>query len=486
MLRLALSTAVLAALFFPIYLHGPLLAQTSTGEIDVIVLDPSDASIPNAEVKIAGANTGNLIRTLFTNRTGSAIAPLLPPGQYDIKVAASGFSSVDQKDVVLRVGETVVLRLQLQPGSASQSIVVVGQAPLTEEKSVTLTGVVEGPQLQQLPLNGRSYVQLANLMPGAVPNSTSRDNSFSAYGNSGLQNAFLLDGARNVSYLRGLDTNSRDALRPPLDSIAEFTVQLSNYSAEFGASAGAIVNVVTKSGTNFLHGSAYDFLRNNHLDAANFFAQAGTKPFLVRNQYGTSLGGPVKKDRAWLFGAFEGTAIRSEDTSLSTVPLTSMIEGNFGTTPIYDPSTTTANPNGSGSVRQLFPNNTIPASRFSSIGRQIANWYPAPKVPGTAGNFGQNSPHKQRNYFGVARGDVQVSAKDSMFGRISVGRFSDLGSPPLPPPAQTPVEQSQPRYGVGYGYTRVFNPTLISEFRFAWSRLTFPAQWDPKLGIHVT
>lgn len=466
------ACSALLGLFAAVCLPGLLPAQTSTGEIDVTVLDPSEAFIPNADVRIVGAETGNVLRTLRTNETGVAIATLLPPETYDLTVTAQGFTALVRKGIVLRVGETVTLRLQLTPGSASQSITVVGQTPTLEEKSVTLAGVMEEKQILQLPLNGRNYLQLALLVPGAVPNTTSRDNSFSAYGNSGLQNAFLLDGARNVSYLRGLDTQARDALRPPLDSMAEFTVQLSNYSAEFGASAGGIVNAVTKGGTNSLHGSAYDFLRNDNLDAANFFAPAGTKPLLVRNQYGGSLGGPMIRDRAWLFGAFEGTHVRGESTNVSTVPSLAARQGNFGSTPVYDPLTTAPNPSGSGFIRQLFPNNTIPSNRFSSIGQQVAGWYPAPNLPSGAANYVLNAPDVQSNYNGVARSDVQVSPKDSMFGRISVTRFSRLGRPALPPPAQTPVWQSIDTYGAGYGYTRAFSSFFVNEFRFAWSRVT--------------
>jgi hypothetical protein len=459
-------------LVYGVFPGQTLHAQTSTAELDITVLDPTDAIIPGAQVKIVGAETGNLLRTLHTSDKGVAIAPLLPPQTYDLTISAPGFSNLTRKGMVLRVGETVTLRVKLETGSINQSVTVVGVTPLVEESSTTLASVMEAKGIQQLPLNGRSYLELARLVPGAVPNGTSRDNSFSAYGNSGLQNAFLLDGARNVSYLRGLDTQQRDTLRPPLDSVAEFSVQMSNFSAEFGASAGAIVSAVTKGGTNTVHGSAYDFLRNDNLDAVNYFAASGTKPLLVQNQYGGSLGGPVARDHAWLFGAFEGTHIRGENAAVATVPLVSMVAGNFGSTPVYDPLSTAPNSNGSGSVRQQFPNNTIPTNRFSPIGQQLASRYPAPNLTGTSGNFAQNTPTLSSNYNGVVRGDVQVSAKDSMFGRYSVSRFTSLGQPNVPPPAQTPVEQTVDTYGLGYGYTRTFGPTFVNEFRFAWSRVT--------------
>ena len=163
---------------------------------------------------------------------------------------------------------------------------VEATALLLEETSNTVGQTVEEKSIQQLPLNGRNYLQLGTLTAGAVPNTRSRDRSFSAYGNRGLQNAFLLDGARNQNYMRGLDNRARDAMRPSLEAIAEFKVQTSNYSAEYGASAGAVVNVVTKSGTNELHGSAFEFLRNNAFDARDYFLPAATKqPLYIQHQY---------------------------------------------------------------------------------------------------------------------------------------------------------------------------------------------------------
>ena len=474
-----------------------LAAQTSTGAIDVTVMDPTEAVIPGAEVTIAGAETGNVVRTLTTNAVGVAGAPLLPPQIYNISVTAPGFNTLVRNGIVLRVGETVNLRLKLEPGSTTESITVVGETPLLEEKSGTLAHVVQNKEILELPLNGRNYLQLANLAAGAVPARASRDSSFSAYGNSGLQNAFLIDGARNVNYLRGLDNMSRDVLRPPLDALSEFNVQLSNYSAEFGASAGGVVNAITKGGTNDLHGSAYDFLRNDNLDAADFFAPAGSKPLLVRNQYGGLIGGPVVRNRSWFFGAYEGTHIRNEDTSVSTVPGLEMRQGDFGSPPIFDPFSTARNPSGSGYVRTQFPNNIIPASRMDPLGRKIMDRYPAPLGAGLANNYVRNAPMLQNNHNGVVRGDVQVTPSDTMFGRLSLTRFKIAGQPALPAPAQTPVDRNINSWGVGYGYTRTFSPKLVNELRFAWTRMTMtqdatlprdeiiPGMLDPKVQSSI-
>jgi len=474
-----------------------LIAQTSTGAIEITLIDPSEAVIPGAEVVISGAETGNVVRTLATNAVGVAAAPLLPPQVYNIAVSAAGFNKLLRNGIVLRVGETVNLRLRLEPGSTTESVTVVGQTPLLEERSGTLSHVVEQKQILDLPLNGRSYLQLANLAAGAVPSRASRDGSFSAYGNNGLQNAFLLDGARNVNYLRGLDNLSRDVLRPPLDALSEFNVQLSNYSAEFGASAGGVVNAITRSGTNSLHGSGYDFLRNDNFDAADFFAPAGAKPLLVRNQYGGSLGGPIARNRSWFFGAYEGTHIRNEDTTVSTVPDLTTRQGDFSATPIFDPFSTARNPAGAGYVRTQFPGNVIPASRMDPLGRKIMDRYPIPNAFGLANNYVRNSPMLQSNRNAVTRGDVQVTPADTMFGRLALTRFKLSGQPGLPPPAQTPVDRFINSWGVGYGYTRTFSPRLVNELRFAWTRMTMnqdatlprdeiiPGMLDPKVRSSI-
>ena len=458
--------------FSALVVSAALVAQTSTGEIDITVQDPSGAVVPKAAITLTGSDTGNVARSLATNESGIAEAPLLQPGTYDVAVSVTGFEKLARRGIVVHVGDTVTLRLTLTPGSTTESVTIVGQTPLLEEKNVTLTQVMESNQIVQLPLNGRNYLDLGKLAAGAVPSQGSRDQTFSAYGTGGLQNAFLMDGARNESYLRGLDNRARDMLRPPLDALAEFQVQTSNYSAEFGASAGAVVSAITKNGTNRIHGSAYDFLRNDNMDAADFFAQAGSKPLLVQNQFGGSAGGPIIKDRAWIFGAYEGFRQRNEAASRTTVPTAAMQKGSFGSTAIFDPLTTAPNPGGSGYIRTAFPGNVIPASRFDKLGGQLLGFYPLPNLPGTANNYGANVPQFTNNNNLVVRGDVQISAKDSMFVRGSVTRSTINAFTTLPPPAQNPVDRGIPSEGIGYGYTRTFTTTLVNELRFSWTRLS--------------
>ena len=460
---------ILIALAISVSLSTLASAQTSTGQLSITVLDPSNAVIPNATIQLSGSDTGNILRTIQTNATGTAAIPLVPPGVYNISVTSGGFKKAVRQRVTVDVGTVADIAITLETGSASESVTINSDAPLVEDKSATVAQVVTSKQLIDLPLNGRNYLSVANLAAGAIPSAGSRDQTFSAYGNTGLQNAFLLDGGRNENYLRGLDNRTRDIIRPPLDALSEFSVQTSNFSAEFGAAAGAVVSAITKSGTNALHGSAYDFLRNDHLDAINFFAQ--TRPLLVRNQYGGSLGGPIWKDHAWLFAAYEGTPFRSETTSTSTVPTAAQRAGNFGSTPIYDPATTRVNPNGTGYIRDQFPGNIIPASRFNALGRSLLNSYPLANVPGSTTLFVANAPQLQDSKNAVLRGDIQVTSKDSMFGRYSISRGSLNASPGLPLPAETPVDRDTDSTSFGYGYTRTLSATFISELRFTWTTI---------------
>jgi predicted secreted protein len=201
-----------------------LLAQAATGEMSITVSDSTGAAVPGAQVVITGTDTGAVVRTLTTNSAGIAEVPLLQPGRYNTHVTAPGFKAFDRNGVTVDVDSVVSLNLALQLGEASEVVTVTGALPVIEEKSETISEVIDSHQVLAIPLQGRNYLDAANYVPGVVPTAASRDNTFSAYGNTGLQNAFLLDGARNVNYIRGLDNRRRDIIRPPLDALNEFTV----------------------------------------------------------------------------------------------------------------------------------------------------------------------------------------------------------------------------------------------------------------------
>lgn len=448
---------------------GQLLwGQSSTGDLNVSVTDVTDAAVPDANIIITGVETGATVRQLKTNTSGLAQASLLNPGTYEVRIEKEGFKTVVRTGIGLRVTDVLQLHIQLEVGTATQSVVVAGEAPLVDTAGSAQGQVISSQTIQQLPLNGRNYLQLAVMTAGTVP-SANKDQSFSAFGNRGMQNVYLLDGGLNQSYIRGIDNHQRDAVRPQLEAIQEFKVQTSNYSAEYGSSAGGVVSVVTRSGTNEIHGSAFEFVRNSAFAAKDFFAQPGRNPLLVFNQYGGSLGGPLKRNRAWLFGAYQRTGIRQDTVLFSTVPTEAMRNGVFPTA-IYDPATTAVS--GGTATRTQFARNTIPASRFNSVGKSLLDRYPVQNLAGSANNFVRTAPVTTNVDNATFRGDVQLSSMDSMFVRFSLNNSSMHGEPSLPAPAATPVDQKLPAYNVGYGYTRVFSPTLVNEFRFAWSRPT--------------
>ena len=442
-------------------------AQTSSGTINGTVLDQSGASVAGAKVRLLGTETGDMVRELVSGNDGGFVAPLLRPSTYTVEVTAAGFKTLSRSGIVLRVDDALNLRLTLEVGSTTDSVTVSASAELVEEKSNTVGQVIDDKTIQQLPLNGRNYLQLGNLSAGAVPNTRSRDRSFSAYGNRGLQNAFLLDGARNQNYLRGLDNRARDAMRPSLEAISEFKVQTSNYSAEYGASAGAVVNVVTKSGSNELHGTGFEYLRNNQMDARDYFLPATSdQPLYIQHQFGGSVGGPVVKNRAWWHGAFQRTHISEGETGTGTVPLATEKAGQFSTA-LYDPLTTRQE--GTLWTRDLFPGNAIPVARFDKIGKSLADRYPNPNLGGIARNWVSNPLQATRINNGTFRGDVRLSDKDTLFGRYSFdqGTFSRL--PLLPVGAQTGVDREIPARSFGVGYTRIISNTIVNEVRFAYN-----------------
>ncbi len=443
-----------------------ILAQSATGELSITVTDASGAVVKDVEVTITGTDTGAVVRTLKSNDKGVAEVPLLQPGRYNTHITAPGFKSFDRNGVTVSVDSVVSLDLSLQLGENSETVTVTGEAPMLEDKSETLSEVISSQQVTAIPLNGRNYLDAANYVPGVIPTAAGRDNTFSAYGNTGLQNAFLLDGARNVNYLRGLDNQRRDMIRPPLDALSEFTVDTSNFSAQYGAAAGGVVNAITKSGSNQFHGSLYEFFRNDDLDARNYFATR--RPLLVRNQYGASLGGPVLHDRLFFFAAYEGLHQRDEIVSTATVPTALERTGDFSQSgkAIYDPTTTVGI--GTTARRTQFPGNRI--TTLNQIGSALANYYPLPNAPDLGPNgYRRNAPERVDSKNGITRVDWQATKSDSIFGRYAQSSISTSNQAALPAPAANPGISTIPSKGIGVGYTRILTNSLVNEFRFSWA-----------------
>jgi hypothetical protein len=396
-------------------------AQSVRGTILGTVTDSSGAVVRGAKVTATQTATG-LSRTEVTSDAGEYSIPQLPVGPYSVSVEQAGFKKTDRTGIELRVDDRLRIDLTLALGAVSDTVSVMETAPVINTDSSTVGNVVDNKTVTELPLNGRNFMQLDLLVPGANQGVKGSQNqtqggAISVNGVREQGNNFLLDGMDN----NDLAINQY-AVAISTEAIQEFKVQASTYSAEFGRSPGAQINIATKAGTNQLHGVLYEYLRNNDLDAKNFFDRPGPIPGYKRNQYGASVGGPIKKNKTFYFGNFEGARIRQGITKVATEPTVAMKNGDFSalSTIIYDPNSLhTVN----GAVtRNPFPGNIIPASDISTVGENVVNLYPNPNTPGTstANGLYTSSPTKTDDFdqFTI-RMDHRFSDQHTLFGRYS-------------------------------------------------------------------
>src|SRR5580698_2931512 len=367
------SCMLLALLFSPTVMLG----QTDTATIVGTVVDQSGAALPNAVVTLTNLGT-NQKTVVKTDSAGSFVATPLKIGDYSIAVEAQGFKSATQTGVTLNVQDRLRVDFTMQIGSVSERVVVNTAAPQLQSESSTLGEVIDSKQVEELPLNGRDYTQLASLTTGvtrvtesgngltggaASATNGNAGGSFAVNGTRGLLNNFILDGIDNNS-----NDNGGNVLKTNVDAIEEFKVQTSNYSAEFGRSGGAVINATIKSGTNGFHGTLFEFFRNDVLDARGFFEPADEpKAPFRQNQFGGTLGGPIRRNKTFFFMDYQGTRIGTSQTDISTVPTLAELGGDFSAldTTIYDPATTVVVDG--QAVRKPFPGNIIPVDRFDPI-----------------------------------------------------------------------------------------------------------------------
>jgi outer membrane receptor protein involved in Fe transport len=338
----------------------------ATASIVGTVRDASDAFIPSGLVMVTNIGTG-LKQTKESAADGSFSFPLLPVGQYRLEVEKAGFQRFVQDGIVLAVNDRVTIEPRLQVGATSESVTITAAAPLVEAQSGTLRGVIDQSRMVSLPLNGRNMTQLVAIQAGVIQTADNSANGegvgFSVNGSRNNGVYYLLDGGYNTSTYRNYSGTF-----PNPDAVQEFSVQRSNFSAEYANATGAVVNVVTKSGTNEFHGSLFEFNRNAAFNARNFFAPR--RDSLKRNQFGGTLGGPILTDRLFFFGAYQGTRLRSDpQLSRQFLPTASQRAGDFSdlSRQLIDPQT-----------RQPFPGNRIPESRFSPVAVNFLKYIPIP------------------------------------------------------------------------------------------------------------
>jgi outer membrane receptor protein involved in Fe transport len=451
-------------------------AQKDSGTLLGTVRDATRAVVPRATV-VAHNLTTNIESKTLTNQDGDFVLTPLHVGEYGLTVTAPGFTPKVFERVVLDVDQRLRVDVDLQVGNSEQRVTVTGvPAPLNTE-DMTVGEVIQNRQIQDMPLNGRNFQQLASLVPGAVPSYGARDSGqggVSLSGTRSFDNSFLLDGVNNTTNTAEMPTRVNVAVSPNLDAIQEFKIQSSTYDAQYGGTVAGTVNIVTKSGTNQLHGTLYDYWRNSDLNANSWENNRNGIPrgFRNRNQFGGVAGGPVYiphiydgRNKTFFFADYEGVRDIMPPGLLNiTVPDTKMRLGDFS----EFLSGSTSNPGGTTfTLGAPYVNNLLPSSLLDPVAKGLAALYPIPNVPGTL-QYVVDVPHifDSANY--GARLDHRFSDKDSFFARYTAnglttktGTWNNL----IGPVNQNKTDGTV----VALSEIHLFSPSIVNEFRFGFS-----------------
>ncbi len=458
-----------------------LVAQTTTASIVGTVRDASGGVIPNASIKAKAVAT-NQTREVTTDPDGNYIFINLPIGAYQVTVAATGFRAEVNDGVVLQVAQRARLDVKLQAGSVTESVTVSAEVPIVNTEDAVFGDVIDNKRVVELPLNGRNFNALALLTPNiqsGVPGGATLQNFLAggiavwAHGARDTDNEWNLDGASmNVGFYNW------NSFNPSIDAIQEFKIQAGSYSAEFGFQSGANINIVTKSGTNRMHGTLFNFLRNDKMDARGFFPSK--KPKLRQNQFGGTIGGPVYlpklydgRDRTFFFSNYEGTRIRQEQFGRFTLPTDEQRAGNLSRTSAGAPFSGTILDPATG---QPFPGNIIPSNRITSQSQKILAFFPRVNRPGQVFNYEVLAPVLSDSDSTIHRIDHRFTPKDSLFAR---GAYDNRARPD---PAFFPNfvrDTGLKAYNVVVGYTRIWAPSVVQETRASFNR-SFIFQADPR------
>jgi hypothetical protein len=436
-------------------------AQQPSATLLGTVTDTSNAVVPQAKVTATNPATG-LVRESLTDESGNYVILNLPVGTYQVEVRHAGFRNVRRDDLRLDLDQRARLDVQLEVGNVSESVVVAGDAPLLQTSDSAVGQVMTNRTITELPLNGRNFYQLASLAPGVAFVSTGAPVIRSNYinvvmnGSRGHATSFLMD---------GVDTSEHHAggtfVRPTVDAIEEFKTISNNFSAQYGRSPGLITTAI-KSGSNEFHGSAWEFLRNDKLDAPNYFASA--VPPLKYNQFGAALGGRIVRDKTFFFASWEGRRIREGLTNNVVVPTEANRSGDFSTRPIFDPASTRAD--GGGFIRDPFPANRIPQSRLAPQALALLQFYPLPNT--ASGTFLSSPSRATTGDQVIGRVDHHFTDRDLLFVRYAINydRIRD----PNAFATIAPIPQLGKGQNAAVRYTRTFRPTLLNTFALAYNR----------------
>jgi hypothetical protein len=476
----------------------PAAAQTTAAQLLGSVTDPSGAAIERAVVSAVNDGT-NDTRKATTDSAGNYLFPQLPVGRYTLSVELPGFQRYVVSGIDLKVDDRRREDVVMKVGEVTQEVTVAASAVAVNSSNAAIGEVISEKPIVELPLNGRNFLQLAQLTPGTIPpvlqNGEDTTSSFNgnrsnlSVGISGTREvsaAYLFDGV-----LGREEYYAAVSIQPVLESIAEFKIMRGYFAPEYGSPA--IVSVVTKSGTNQYHGGVWEFLRNDKLDARNTFDYSGTKPPFRQNQFGGSLGGPIRKDK--LFFQVDTELLRSRQSTAQNlfVPTTAMLQGNFsGFRTIYDPNTADLS-----KVKQPFPGNVIPADRIGPF----ANLYNkflltsavSPLAPSAVSSglnlFGTQGVNTDENKWD-ARIDYNISSKDKIFGRITYDQTDETVADLRPGASR--IYPLHSRNAV-ISWSRTFSPSVINDVRLGWDRAFLHAggpqpggnpDWPAFFGLH--
>ena len=431
------------------------LAQADMASILGTITDSRGAAVPHATVALQNLDTGVKARAL-TEDAGLFTFLSVKIGRYTVNVTAPGFKTAETAPFEVTVDARQRVDVTLVPGDVHETVTVRDAATLLETDSSERGYYVGREPIVNLPLNGRDYTDLALLMPGVRrSNNQSAENiegQLNVNGMPGFFNNFIVDGVDNNSYDTAKLGYSVQTIFPSPDAIEEFRVQTNNYSAEFGHSAGAVVNVAIRSGTNELHGSLWEYLRNTELNAIGFFKPANGKPVLIQNQFGAAAGGPLRKNKLFVFGDYEGFRRSQAVVAYTTIPDLNQRQGTF-TVPIMNPYT-----------GQVYSNGVIPKSALSPFGLKVLSLLPAPNNPG-ANNFVGLSKTPTTSDKGDLRSDYYLTDKLNFFGRYSRSLYTQTAGSALTGPDVIPDVIRTANYQILLGGNWIMSPTSLLDFR---------------------
>jgi hypothetical protein len=453
----------------------PTLASAQTADIVGRVMDNSGAVLPGATVTVENTGTRD-VRTAVTSETGDYVFALLPIGTYTVKIELQGFSG-QTSSVVLTSGDRTRVDGKLNVGTITETVQVTAEAQLLQTDASTLRTLVTEKAVQDLPVVGRNFINLVQMVPGANTGAANSVASGTRPDDRRQTSAVSINGAadtQNNQMIDGMDNNERYigtiGVKPSMDAIQEIRVQTNLYSAEVGRTGGGVINILTKSGTNAFNGSAYEFYRNDRFDERDYFATVD--PILNQHQFGGSVGGPVFANRTFFFGDYERFHSDRGQVNNLTIPTLKMRQGDFSEVPgqIFDPFTTPRTP---------FPGNQIPLSRIDPIAARYLALFPAPTTGGLANNYQSTTEGFQYSHTADVRLDHRINGENALWGRWSYNNLDNYQPSGCPQDSATgffpgcltgtnagfPGPNKTTASGYQGNYVRVFSPSLVGEFK---------------------